>query len=66
MDLSNLFVPIAVGALVIVAAIAIIFNPGFAGIGFALIVIVGACSVWLLRQMYVAQRDAADPGDDDS
>jgi hypothetical protein len=64
MDMSRLFVPIAVGALVVVAIIAIVFNPGFAGIGFALIVIVGACSVWLLRQLYVAASDAQD--DDDS
>ncbi|HEX4364101.1 MAG TPA: hypothetical protein VHZ75_06075 [Solirubrobacteraceae bacterium] len=62
--MSRLFVPIAVGALVVVAIIAIVFNPGFAGIGFALIVIVGACSVWLLRQLYLNASAAQD--DDDS
>ena len=52
MDLNQLFVPIAIGALVIVAIIAIVFNPSIMGVGFALIVIVGACTVWLLRRLY--------------
>ena len=30
------------------------------GIGFALIVIVGACTVWLLRQLYLAESDEDD------
>ena len=60
MDLNQLFVPIAIGALVIVAVIAIVFNPSIMGIGFALIVIVGACTVWLLRQLYLAESDEDD------
>ncbi|MDP2710743.1 MAG: hypothetical protein Q8O56_05955 [Solirubrobacteraceae bacterium] len=60
MDYSSLFVPIAVGALVIVAIIAIVFNPSIMGVGFALIVIVGACTVWLLRQLYLAENDRND------
>ncbi len=58
--MNNLFVQAAVGALVIVAIIAIVFNPGLAGVGFALIVIVGACCVWLLRQLYVAESERRD------
>ena len=54
--MSDLFVPIAVGALVIVAVIAIVFNPTIMGVGFAIIVLVGACCVWLLRQQYLADR----------
>ena len=60
MDLNQLFVPIAVGALLVVAVIAIVFNPSITGIGFALIVIVGACTVWLLRQLYLAESEKDD------
>ncbi len=60
MELSRLFVPIAVGALVVVAIIAIVFNPSIMGIGFALIVVVGACTIWLLRQLYLAESDEDD------
>lgn len=60
MDLNQLFVPIAVAALLVVAVVAIVFNPSIMGIGFALIVIVGACTVWLLRQLYLAESDKDD------
>ena len=53
----NVFVPIAIGALVIVAIIAIVFNPSLAGVGFALIVLVGAACVWLLYQLFLAESD---------
>ena len=53
----NYFVPIAIGALAIVAIIAIVFNPSLAGIGFAFIVIVGAACVWLLYQLFLAESD---------
>ena len=53
----NVFVPIAIGALVIVAIIAIVFNPSIAGVGFALIVLVGAACVWLLYQLFLAESD---------
>jgi Flp pilus assembly protein TadB len=58
--MNQLFVPIAIGALVIVAILAIVFNPSIMGVGFALIVIIGACTVWLLRRMYLAERDEDD------
>ncbi len=60
MNLNRLFVPIAVAALVIVAVIAIVFNPSIMGIGFALLVIIGACTVWLLRRLYLAESDEDD------
>ena len=60
MDFNQLFVPIAVAALVIVAIIAIVFNPSIMGIGFALLVIIGACTVWLLRKLYLAESDEDD------
>ncbi len=53
----NVFVPIAIGALVIVAIIAIVFNPSLAGIGFAVIVLIGAACVWLLYQLFLAESD---------
>ena len=58
--MNQLFVPIAIGVLVIVAILAIVFNPSIMGIGFALIVLVGACTVWLLRQLYLAESDKDD------
>jgi fatty acid desaturase len=60
MNLNHLFVPIAVAALVIVAVIAIVFNPSIMGIGFAILVIIGACTVWLLRRLYLAESDEDD------
>ena len=60
MDFNQLFVPIAVAALVIVAIIAIVFNPSIMGIGFAILVIIGACTVWLLRRLYLAESDEDD------
>ena len=58
--MNQLFVPIAIGALVIVAILAIVFNPSIMGVGFAIIVIIGACTVWLLRQLYLAESDKDD------
>lgn len=58
--MSQYFTPVAIGALVIVAIIAIAFNPGFTGVLYALIVLVGACTVWLLRQLYLAESDRQD------
>lgn len=58
--MSDLFVQIAIGALVIVAIIAIVFNPSFTGVLFAILVIIGAGTVWLLRQLYLAERDKQD------
>ncbi len=52
--MSQYFAPAAIGALLVVAIIAIVFNPSFTGVLYALVVIVGACTVWLLRQLYLA------------
>jgi hypothetical protein len=37
----------------IVAILAFLLNPTITGVAYALIVIVGACTVWLLRVLYV-------------
>lgn len=58
--MSQYFTPIAIGGLVIVAILAIVFNPGFTGVLYALIVLVGACTVWLLRQLYLAESERED------
>ena len=55
--MSQYFAPAAIAALVIVAIIAIAFNPSFTGVLYALVVIVGACTIWLLRQLYLAASD---------
>ena len=60
--MSDYFAPIAIGVLVIVAIFAVAFNPGFTGVLYALVVIVGACTVWLLRQLYLAESQRRDDG----
>jgi hypothetical protein len=58
--MSDYLSPIAIGILVIVAILAVVFNPGFTGVLYALVVIVGACTVWLLRQLYLAESERRD------
>ncbi len=58
--MNDLFIQIAIGALVIVAILAIVFNPSIMGVGFAIIVLVGAGTVWLLHQLYLAEDDEND------
>ena len=58
--MSNYLTPVAIGILVIVAILAIVFNPGFTGVLYALVVIVGAGTVWLLRQLYLAESERQD------
>jgi len=58
--MSDYFAPIAIGVLVIVAIIAVVFNPGFTGVLYALVVLVGAGTVWLLRQLYLAESQRRD------
>jgi hypothetical protein len=58
--MSDYFAPIAIGVLVIVAILAVVFNPGFTGVLYALVVLVGAGTVWLLRQLYLAESERRD------
>lgn len=58
--MSDYLAPIAIGVLVIVAIIAVAFNPGFTGVLYALVVLVGAGTVWLLRQLYLAESERRD------
>ena len=58
--MNDPFLRIAIGGLAIVAILAIVFNPGFTGVLYALIVIVGACTVWLLRQLYLGELNRRD------
>jgi hypothetical protein len=60
--MSDYFAPIAIGVLVIVAVLAVVFNPGFTGVLYALVVLVGAGTVWLLRQLYLAESERRDDG----
>jgi ABC-type Na+ efflux pump permease subunit len=43
--------PFVLAAIAAIAAIAL--NPSFTGVVYALLVIVGACIVWLLRVLYL-------------
>jgi hypothetical protein len=58
--MNDPFLRIAIGGLAIVAILAVVFNPGFTGVLYALIVVVGACTVWLLRQLYLAESNRRD------
>jgi hypothetical protein len=58
--MSDYLAPIAIGVLVIVAIIAIAFNPSFMGVLYALVVLVGAGTVWLLRKLYLAESERRD------
>ena len=56
----NYIAPAAIGVLVIVAIIAIAFNPSLSGVLFALIVLVGAATIWVVRQLYLAESERRD------
>ena len=58
--MSSYLTPVAIGVLAIVAILAIVFNPGFTGVLYALVVVVGAGTVWLLRQLYLAESERRD------
>lgn len=58
--MTGLIVTGVLGALAIVAVVAVALNPSPEGIGFALIVVLGACCVWLLHQVYLAESDHDD------
>ena len=44
----------------IVAIVAFALYPSFTGVLYALIVIVGACTIFLLRQMYLNELERQD------
>ena len=56
----NYLAPVAIGVLVIVAILAIAFNPSLSGVLFALIVLVGAGTIWVVRQLYLAESERRD------
>ncbi len=57
--MANIGPAIGVG---ILAVIAFLLNPSITGVFYALIVIVGACTVFLLRQMYLNELERQDKG----
>jgi hypothetical protein len=48
---------------VVLAIVAFLLNPSITGVFYALIVIVGACTIFLLRQMYLDELERDDHGD---
>jgi hypothetical protein len=52
--MANIGPALGVGVLAIVA---FLLNPSITGVFYALIVIVGACTIFLLRQMYLNELD---------
>ena len=51
----NYLAPISIGILLVVAVIAIVFNPSLSGVLFALLVLIGAACIWYVRQVYESQ-----------
>jgi hypothetical protein len=47
----------------VLAIVAFLLNPSITGVFYALIVIVGACTIFLLRQMYLNELDRDDHGE---
>ena len=47
----------------VVAILAFVLNPSITGIGYALVVIVGACTVWLLRVLYLNEVERQRRGE---
>ena len=47
----------------LVAILAFVMNPTITGIAYALIVIVGACTVWLLRVLYLNEVERQRRGE---
>jgi hypothetical protein len=48
---------------VVLAVVAFLLNPSITGVFYALIVIVGACTIFLLRQMYLDELERNDRGE---
>ncbi len=42
------------------AIVAFLLNPSITGVFYALIVVVGACTIYLLRQMYLNELERQD------
>ena len=47
----------------LVAILAFVMNPSITGLAYALIVIVGACTVWLLRVLYLNEVERQRRGE---
>jgi hypothetical protein len=47
----------------VLAVVAFLLNPSITGVFYALIVIVGACTIFLLRQMYLDELERDDQGE---
>lgn len=55
------FGPFVLVAVVVIAAFAL--NPSITGVGYVLILIAGACTVWLLRVLYLDEVEREDRED---
>jgi hypothetical protein len=54
----------AVFVIVAIAAIAaIVLNPSITGVAYSLLVVAGACIVWLLRVLYLNEIERKGPGE---
>ena len=58
--MSNYLTPVAMVVLGIVAILAFVLNPTLTGVLYAFVVLLGIGTVWLLRQLYLAESNRDD------
>jgi hypothetical protein len=51
---------IGIGLTILFVIVVIALNPTLSGVGYAFLVIVGACSVWLVRVLYINEVNRRD------
>jgi hypothetical protein len=49
--------------IVVVAIAAFLLNPGITGLGYALVVVVGGCTIYLFRVLYLNEVDRQNRGE---
>lgn len=48
---------VGIGLTILFVIVIIALNPSLSGIGYAFLVVVGACSIWLVRVLYLNEVD---------
>lgn len=48
---------IGIGLTILFVIVIIALNPSLSGVGYAFLVVVGACSIWFVRALYLNEVD---------
>jgi len=51
---------VGIGLTILFVIVIIALNPSITGVGFSLVVIIGACSIWLVRVLYLNELERRD------